>query len=133
VATITRRQKSLALIRAREVATNLSMPMVVLDAEGGIVFYNAAAEVMLGDTFENAGELSSEEWAAVFAPERFDGTRIPMHELPAGVALLEQRPHHLDLFYTGIDGARHEVAVTAFPLVGREQELFGAVVIFWHV
>ncbi len=62
VATITRRQKSLALIRAREVATNLSMPMVVFDPEGRIVFYNAAAETLLGDTFENAGELSGEEW-----------------------------------------------------------------------
>lgn len=133
VATITRRQKSLALIRAREVATNLWMPMVVLDADGGIVFYNAAAEVMLGDTFENAGELTSEEWAAVFAPERADGTPIPMHELPAGVALLERRPHHLDICYTGIDGVRREVAITAFPLIGREQELFGAVAIFWHV
>jgi PAS domain-containing protein len=133
VATITRRQKSLALIRAREVATNLSMPMVVFDAEGAIVFYNAAAEVMLGDTFEHAGELSSDEWAAAFAPERADGTPIPMHELPAGVALLGRHPHHMDLFYTGIDGVRHEVAITAFPLIGREQELFGAVAIFWHV
>ena len=42
-------------------------------------------------------------------------------------------PHHLDLCYTGIDGVRREVAVTAFPLMGREQELFGAVAIFWHV
>jgi PAS domain-containing protein len=133
VATITRRQKSLALIRAREVASNLWMPMVVLDPEGAIVFYNAAAEVMLGDKFENAGELSSEQWAEAFAPERKDGTPIPMHELPGGVALVERRPHHLDICYTGIDGVRREVAITAFPLVGREQELFGAVAIFWHV
>jgi len=133
VATRTKRQKSLALIRAREVATNLSMPMVVLDPDGTIVFYNAAAEVMLGDTFANAGELSSEQWAAVFAPEHADGTLIPMHELPAGVALLERRPHHKALFYTGMDGVRREVAITAFPLVGREQELFGAVAIFWHI
>jgi PAS domain-containing protein len=109
------------------------MPMVVLDPEGTIVFYNASAEVMLGDTFENAGELSSDEWAAAFAPERRDGTPISMHELPAGVALLERRPHHLTLFYAAVDGVRREVAVTAFPLMGREQELFGAVVIFWHV
>ena len=96
VATRTKRQKSLALIRAREVAANLSMPMVVLDPDGTIVFYNRSAEAILGDTFENAGELSSDEWAAVFAPEWEDGTPIPMQELPAGVALLEQRPHHMD-------------------------------------
>jgi hypothetical protein len=133
VATRTRRQKSLALIRAREVATNLSMPMGLLDPHGTIVFYNAAAEGILGDTFENAGELSSAEWAAAFAPERADGTPIPMQELPAGVALIERRADHKTLFYTGIDGVRREVAITAFPLMGREQELQGAVVIFWHL
>lgn len=109
------------------------MPMVVLDPEGTIVFYNEPAEGMLGDTFEHAGELSSDEWAAVFMPERADGTPIPMQELPAGIALLERRPHHLALFYRGLDGVRREVAITAFPLMGREQELFGAVAIFWHV
>ena len=41
-------------------------------------------------------------------------------------------PHHETLFYTGIDGVRREVAITAFPLMGREQELQGAFVIFWH-
>jgi PAS domain-containing protein len=133
VATITRRQKSLTLIRAREVATNLALPIVVLDPEGTIVFYNEAAEAILGDTFESAGELSSQQWAAAFCPEREDGTPIPLHEVPGAVALLERRPHHLNLFYTGIDGVRRNVAVTAFPLVGREGELFGAFTIFWHI
>jgi PAS domain-containing protein len=133
VATITRRQKSLTLIRAREVATNLALPIAVLDPEAAIVFYNEAAESIFGDTFESAGEVSSEVWAAAFLPEREDGSPIPMHELPAGVALLERRPHHLDLCYTGIDGIRRKVAVTAFPLMGREGELFGAFTIFWHL
>jgi PAS domain-containing protein len=133
VATITRRQKSLALIRAREVATNLSLPIAVLDADAEIVFYNEPAEAIFGDTFEAAGEVSSERWAAAFCPEREDGTPIPLHELPGGVALLERRPHHVDLFYTGIDGVRRNVAVTCFPLVGREGELFGAFTIFWHI
>ena len=131
MATITRRQKSLALIQAREVATNLALPIAVLDDEGTIVFYNEAAEAILGDTFESAGELSSEQWARAFVPEREDGTLIPMREMPAGVALTEHRPHHLSLFYTGFDGVRREVAVTAFPLMGREQELQGAFAIFW--
>ncbi len=76
-------QKSLALIRAREVATNLSLPIVVLDPEGTIVFYNAAAEKMLGGRrFEEAGELSGEEWAAAFRPERLDGTPAALECCP---------------------------------------------------
>jgi PAS domain-containing protein len=91
VATRTKRQKSLALIRAREVATSLSLPIAVLDADGDIVFYNEAAETILGDTFEAAGELSSEQWAAAFCPEREDGTPIPLHEPPRKSLLHEYR------------------------------------------
>lgn len=109
------------------------MPVAVLDPAGTIVFYNRAAEAVLGTTFEEGGELSSRDWAHQFEPQWADGTPVPIRELPGGVALLERRPHHLDVYYTGRDGVRREVAITAFPLTGREQELFGAFAIFWHV
>jgi PAS domain-containing protein len=111
----------------------LSLPIAVVDPEGQIVFYNKAGEAFLGDTFEGAREFSSKQWAAVFRPEREDGTPIPLHELPGGVALLERRADTMTLFYTGIDGVRRQVAATGFPLVGREGELFGAFLIFWHI
>ena len=126
-----RRQKSLALIRAREIATNLAIPMVVLDAEGTIVFYNRAAETFFGQPFEEAGELTNDAWAASFTPEDENGERIRMRDLPAGVALTARRPYHRPIFYTDADGARHEIEVTAFPLIGREGELHGAVTIVW--
>ena len=125
------KQKSLALIRAREIASNLAIPMVVLDAEGTIVFFNRAAESLFGQPFEEAGELTNDAWAASFAPVDENGTPIAMRDLPAGVALTRRRPHHRPMFYTGIDGARHEIEVTAFPLIGREGELHGAVTIVW--
>ena len=126
-----RRQKSLALIRAREVATNLAIPIVVLDPEGTIVFYNRPAEAMLGLTFEGAGELTAAHWVKLFAPERPDGTPLPLAELPAGVALMERKPDHKTIHFTGDDGVRREISVTAFPLMGREEELYGAFAIFW--
>ena len=73
-ATTVRKQKSLALIRAREVAANLSLPMVVFDPEGTIVFYNAAAEKVGGRRFADTGEVTGEEWAATYRPEHLDGT-----------------------------------------------------------
>lgn len=126
------RQKSLALIRARAVATNLAIPMVLLEPDGTIVFYNRAAETLFGRPFDEAGELTPGEWGATFAPEDADGTPIPMRDLPAGVALTERRPHHRVLHYRAADGIRREIEVTAFPLMGREQELYGAVTIVWH-
>lgn len=126
-----RKQKSLALIRAREVATNLAIPMVVLDSEGTIVFFNRSAEMLFGRPFEEAGELTSDEWETAFAPEEADGTPISMRDLPAGVALTQQRPHHRAIYYADAEGVRREVEVTAFPLMGREGELYGAVTIVW--
>jgi PAS domain S-box-containing protein len=127
-----RKQKSLVLIRAREVATNLAIPMVVLDAEGTIVFYNRSAEALFGRPFEEMGEMPSDQWAASFTPEEEDGTPIAMRELPAGVALTQRKPNHRSIHYTDTEGSRHEVEVTAFPLMGREGELYGAVTIVWQ-
>jgi PAS domain-containing protein len=118
------RQKSLILIRAREVATNLSLPVSLLDAEGNLVFFNQAAEAMHGVTFEEAGELAAAEWPKLFAT-------AALEDLPVGVALFERRPVHTIVHFTGVDGVDRSIAVTAFPLVGREGELFGAFAIFW--
>ena len=132
-ATITRRPKSLALIRAREVATNLSIPISVIDQDGSLVFFNQAAEAMHGMTFEEAGELSADEWPRRFAPAKPDGTPLTLRELPIGVALLERRPVHETIQFTSAEEVIHEIYVTAFPLIGRERELHGAVAIFWSV
>jgi PAS domain S-box-containing protein len=118
------RQKSLVLIRAREVATNLSVPVSLLDAEGNLVFFNEAAEAMHGVAFEEVGELAVAEWPKLFAT-------AALEDLPVGVALFERRPVHTIVDFTAADGVDRSVAVTAFPLVGREGELFGAFAIFW--
>ena len=127
VATITRPQKSLALILARGVAANLSVPISVLDADGNLVFFNEAAEEMHGITFAEAGELSASDWPDVLS------TSVPLEELPVGVALFERRPVHTIVDFTGADGVPRRVSVTAFPLMGREDELYGAFAIFWHL
>ena len=127
-----REQKSLILILARRFAWNLSMPISVHDPTGRIVFYNESAEAVFGVRFAETGELSAAEWTARFSPEEADGTPVPLEELPVGVALTERRPAHRNVHFTRPDQVRYEAAVTAFPLMGREEELFGAVRIFWN-
>jgi PAS domain-containing protein len=127
-----REQKSLTLILARRFAWNLSIPISVHDPTGRIVFYNESAEAVFGVKFAETGELSAAEWTTRFSPEGADGTPIPLEELPVGVALTERRPAHREVHFTGPDNVRYAVAVTAFPLMGREEELFGAVRIFWN-
>jgi PAS domain S-box-containing protein len=127
-----RHQKSVILILARGFASNLSMPISLHDPTGRIVFYNESAEAAFGVKFAEMGELSAAEWTARFSPEDADGTPIPLEELPLGVALTERRPAHRNVHFTSPETGRYAVEVTAFPLMGREEELFGAVRIFWN-
>ncbi|MGH3142834.1 MAG: PAS domain-containing protein, partial [Gaiellales bacterium] len=132
MAVTVREQKSLTLILARGFASNLSMPMSVHDPTGRVVFYNESAETVFGLKFAETGELTAAEWTAHVSPEEADGTPIPLEELPVGVALTERRPAHREVHFTDPDDARYPLEVTAFPLMGREEELHGAVRLFWN-
>jgi PAS domain-containing protein len=125
------RQKNLLLILARDVASKIATPMFVVDAEGTLVFFNEAAESVLGQTFADAGEMPADEWSAVWKPCDFDGQPIPLKELPLGVALYDQRPAHREFMIVGSDGVERHVAATALPLLARRDELVGAVALFW--
>jgi hypothetical protein len=127
-----RRQKNLVLILAREFASKLATPMFIADASGDLVFYNEPAEIVLGRSFAEAGELRAEEWESVFTVEHLDGTPMGLEENPAGVALREQRPAHATLRIVGLDGVRRTLAVTAFPLLAHAGDFVGMVAIFWE-
>jgi len=127
-----RRPKNLVLILAREFASKLATPAFVNDAEGTLVYYNEPAEVVLGRSFAEAGEMPAEQWSALFSVERPDGTPMPLEEIPGGIAMIERRPAHTALRMTGLDGVRRDLSVTAFPLLAHRDELVGVVNIFWE-
>src|ERR687885_581547 len=88
------RQKNLLLILARDVASKLATPMFVVDADGTLVFFNEAAERVLGETFADAGEMKRDEWSTAYAPEDAEGRPIEFEQLPLGIALTQGRPAH---------------------------------------
>jgi PAS domain-containing protein len=126
------RHKTLILILARELATNLATPVFVVDADGTLVFYNDAAERILGEPFDVVGELTRDEWGAMFAPEAPDGTALSLEQLPLIRALTEHVPTHDQIRIKGRDGVRRDIAVTAIPLLVGGEEFAGAVAIFWE-
>lgn len=104
-----------------------------MDERGHLVFFNEPAEQIIGQTHAEVGELEPAEWGRLFAVERLDGSAIEFEDMPAGVARAELRPAHDTLaFTTVVDGIRHEIAVTAIPLLGRDQDLLGVVAVFWE-
>jgi PAS domain-containing protein len=127
-----RRQKHLALIVARELASQLATATFIADADGELVFYNEAAEEILGRSFAEAGAMPAGEWASLFRVEDVDGSELPLEQMPAGVALTQRRPAHRQIRIVGLDGVARLISVTALPLLSDPTELVGVVALFWE-
>lgn len=127
-----RAQKHLALIIARELASQIATAAFIADATGNLVFYNEAAEEVLGRTFAEAGSMPADSWTSQFLLEELDGTPMPLERMPAGIALMEQRPAHGKFWMTGLDGERRLLSVTAVPLFASATEFVGMIALFWQ-
>jgi PAS domain-containing protein len=126
-----RRPKHLVLILAREFASNLATPMLIADASGRLVFFNEAAESLIGMPFAEAGEMSFEEWSEKASPRTGDGELLPLERRPVWIAWNERRESQASFTITGLNGVAHEISVTAFPLFAHVEEFVGTVAIFW--
>jgi len=124
--------KSLPLILARELASNLATPMFLLDAAGTLVYFNEAAARLLGKDFTDLGEIPSGEFGAALELALPDGKPLPLRESPAGIAFFERRPAHKTLMATSYDGVRRQFEATAHPLFGAEGEMHGVFALFWQ-
>lgn len=123
--------KHLVLILAREFASTLATPMMLTDDEGTLIFFNEAAEAIVGATFAEAGEMPFEEWSTRLAPRTKASEPLPLDRRPAAIALYQRRAAHESFLFTGLDGGVREIAVTAFPLFAHADEFVGVVAIFW--
>lgn len=117
----------------RQLASYLATPIFIVDPNGTLVFYNEPAEKILGQRFEETGELPGDEWASADRASDANGNPIPPEQRPLMIALREHRPAHDRLWILGLDNQRRCIEVTAFPLVGQAGRHLGAVAIFWEV
>ena len=127
-----RRPKGLVLVLARELASNLTAPIYITDADGTLVYFNEAADTIGGRSFAETGEMSMRQWAELLRPRSVDGRPLQREEMPGGIAFIERRPAHARLRITGLDGVEREIATTAFPLFGPDGAFHGIMVIFWE-
>jgi PAS domain-containing protein len=125
--------KAIPIILARQLASCVAMPILLVDVEGNLIFYNEAAEALMGQRFEETGEIPAEEWNRLVTVA--DENHVPLadDERPLRAALLQRRPVSRRIWTRRGDRAWRQVQVTAFPLVGAEDRLLGAMNIFWEV
>jgi PAS domain-containing protein len=128
---VKQRPKHLVLILAREFASNLATPTLITDSLGRLIYFNEAAEGILGRSFAEMGELPGEGWTQMFAPRTLGDVPLRPEETPGGRALRSQRPVHEEFRITGLDGVDRDISATVFPLFAHIDELSGVVAIFW--
>jgi PAS domain-containing protein len=119
------------IILNRQLADCLSLPVFITDTAGDLIFYNEAAEELLGRRFEETGEMPKERWSTCFKPLDDDGKQLAPEELPLVKTLKEGYPHHKSLRIESLNGSIHDISVTSYPIISRSGDFLGAVAIFW--
>ena len=119
------------LILARELATNLSTPMFLLDSRGILVYFNDAAEAFIGRSLAELGELSGVDFGEALQLRDAGGAQMRRRDSPSGIAYFQRRPAHRKVRATCFDGVDRDFNATAYPLLGAQDELHGVVTVFW--
>jgi hypothetical protein len=125
-------QFDVGLILMRQLASGLAVPTIIFDDDGATLFYNDPASKLLGQPFEDIGELPLDRTQRIFELRDDKGTPVEADQVPAAVAMRERRPVHRMVWLNGFDHVDRLLEVTAFPLLGGGGHLIGAVAMFWE-
>jgi PAS domain-containing protein len=125
-------QHDVGLILARQLASGLAVPVLLVDASGDTLFFNEPAELIFGRRFDEVDALTFEQRTALLAPLDDAGRPLPVDRLPGVVAMRERRPAHASFRMHGFDGVLRAVEATAIPLEGAGGRVLGALVILWQ-
>lgn len=120
------------VILMRRLFDRLTMPTLALGPDGRVIFFNPAAEPLLGSSFAALGPVELRDWYDAFSPTDEHGEPIKREDHPLYLALRRLQPSCRRFAFRGLDGVRRVVDGTAFPLVGQCQRQLGAVGIFWE-
>ncbi len=119
------------IILNRQLADCLSIPVFITDSIGNLIFYNEPAEGILGNRFEDTGEMPVEQWSTEFKPVDDKGNPLPPEGLPLVKTLKNCLPYHKTFGIENLQGKIEKISVTSYPIIGRTGKMLGAVAIFW--
>ncbi len=126
-------QLEVELILMRQLASALAMPIVLVDAQGDILFFNEPAEELVGQRFDELGRMPFDEWTGLVDVTDEAGEPLAQEDRFIPTALRKREPAHLRYWLTGADGVRRHIEGTAFPLVGQSARFLGVVGFFWEI
>ncbi len=126
-------QQDIETILCRHWVSHLQTPVFLVDPDGNLLYYNEAAEPILGRRFAETGEMPASEWGTAWRTTDENGNPLRPEELPLSVALAEHRPANRRFWIVGLDNYRRHIETTAIPLIGQANRFLGAVAFFWEL
>jgi len=126
-------QRAIELILARQLASCLDVPILIVDPKGDLLFFNESAEAILGRRFDETGVIRRGEWSKLFNPTNADGSPVPREEQPLFIATEHHRPAYNSSWIQGLDGVKRRIEGIAFPLRGAGHRFLGAIGVFWEL
>ncbi len=125
-------QQDVELILMRQLASYLTTPIFLYGPDERLLFFNEAAEKLLGLPFDEADDMPPDQLAILFRTKTEAGKRMPAKDLPIVIALRERQPAHNAVRIRGIDGVWRTIEATCLPLMGQGGRSLGAVAFFWE-
>ena len=125
--------KPIQIILARQLASSLDMPILLVDTIGTLIYYNEPAEAILGQRFDETGEMPADEMNKLFAVEDDFRNPIPLENWPLMLAITERRPISRAIWLRCGDKEWRYLNMTVYPLIGEGGQFLGAQMIFWEI
>jgi len=73
-------QRPIEIILARQLASYLAVPILIVDRDMNLLYFNESAEPVLGKRFDETGEISRGEWNHLLRRADANGAPIPREE-----------------------------------------------------
>ena len=124
--------KPVQIILARQLAGSMAMPILIVDPEGTLIFFNESAELILDQRFEETGEMRADEWSVLFAVADEERHPIAMQDRPTMLAISERKPVSRTVWMQCREREWLHVIITAIPLIGEQRDFLGVLMIFWE-
>jgi len=125
--------KPVQVMLARQLASSMAMPILIVDPEGTLIFFNEPAELILDQRFEETGEMGADEWSVLFAVSDEERQPIAMAERPTMLAISERKPISRTVWMLCREREWLHVIITAIPLIGEQREFLGVQMFFWEI
>ncbi len=125
-------QQEIEIILARQFAEYMNLAFFIVDPAGNLLYYNDAAESILGAHYEETGPMPAEEWSTIFEPVDQKGNPLDPESLPLMIALIRKRPAHSTFWIKSLDRSNRRISVTAIPMNVQANRFLGAIAIFWE-